>query len=229
MLCLHCAYIPRKRKFPKGEMTNFRLARQARKGRVGLPAQERRKGLRAERDLTLKQPAPVAEENAGLFQQLIRKVIVQAGKNSLQELDKERCVMPQHITVANYNPEWPSKYVQERACITEILKDNCISIYHIGSTSVPGLAAKPIIDIMAAVRSLERVDTVAEKFSDMGYDAIFAKAVTSEPIKFIFFKQTIGTISGDTLHSGTICVPMKKSGTNTQKSKKTLHKSFPMI
>ena len=93
-------------------MTNFRLARQARKGRVGLPAQERRKGLRAERDLTLKQPAPVAEENAGLFQQLIRKVIVQAGKNSLQELDKERCVMPQHITVANYNHEWQSKYVQ---------------------------------------------------------------------------------------------------------------------
>ena len=151
-------------------MTNFRLARQARKGRVGLPAQERRKGLRAERDLTLKQPTPVAEENAGLFQQLIRKVIVQAGKNSLQELDKERCVMPQHITVANYNPEWPSKYVQERACITEILKDNCISIYHIGSTSVPGLAAKPIIDIMAAVRSLERVDVVAEKFSEIGYE-----------------------------------------------------------
>lgn len=159
-------------------MTNFRLARQARKGRVGLPAQERRKGLRAERDLTLKQPAPVAEENAGLFQQLIRKVIVQAGKNSLQELDKERCVMPQHITVANYNPEWPSKYVQERACITEILKDNCISIYHIGSTSVPGLAAKPIIDIMAAVRSLERVDVVAEKFSEIGYEYLGEFGIT---------------------------------------------------
>ena len=63
--------------------------------------------------------------------------------------------MPQHITVVNYDPEWPSKYVRERDYITEILKDNCISIYHIGSTSVPGLAAKPIIDIMAVVRSLE--------------------------------------------------------------------------
>lgn len=86
--------------------------------------------------------------------------------------------MPQHITVANYNPEWPSKYVQERACITEILKDNCISIYHIGSTSVPGLAAKPIIDIMAAVRSLERVDTVAEKFSDLGYEYLGEFGIT---------------------------------------------------
>ena len=77
--------------------------------------------------------------------------------------------MPQHITVVNYDPEWPSKYVRERDYITEILKDNCISIYHIGSTSVPGLAAKPIIDIMAVVRSLEEVDTVAEKFSEIGY------------------------------------------------------------
>lgn len=78
--------------------------------------------------------------------------------------------MPQHITVVNYNSEWPLKYAKERDYITEILKDNCISIYHIGSTSVPGLAAKPIIDIMAVVRSLERVDTVAEKFSDIGYE-----------------------------------------------------------
>ena len=78
--------------------------------------------------------------------------------------------MPQHITVVNYDPEWPSKYVRERDYITEILKDNCISIYHIGSTSVPELAAKPIIDIMVVVRSLDRVDAVAEKFSDIGYE-----------------------------------------------------------
>ena len=37
--------------------------------------------------------------------------------------------MPQHITVVNYDPEWPSKYVRERDYITEILKEKCISIY----------------------------------------------------------------------------------------------------
>lgn len=78
--------------------------------------------------------------------------------------------MPQHITVVDYDPAWPSKYVRERDYITEILKDNCISIYHIGSTSVPGLSAKPIIDIMVVVRSLAGVDAVAEKFSDIGYE-----------------------------------------------------------
>ena len=78
--------------------------------------------------------------------------------------------MPQQITVLDYDPEWPLKYNKERDHIIEILKDNCISIYHIGSTSVPGLAAKPVIDIMAVVRSLERTDLAAEKFSDLGYE-----------------------------------------------------------
>ncbi|MBS5117773.1 MAG: GrpB family protein [Clostridium sp.] len=86
--------------------------------------------------------------------------------------------MPQHITVMNYDSEWPLKYVKERDYITTILKDNCVSIYHIGSTSVPGLAAKPIIDIMVVVRSLEGVDTVAEKFLDIGYEYLGEFGIT---------------------------------------------------
>ena len=78
--------------------------------------------------------------------------------------------MPQHITVLDYNPEWPLKYEQEKEKISAILKGNCITIYHIGSTSVPGLAAKPIIDIMAVVRSLEQVDIVSGDFSSIGYE-----------------------------------------------------------
>ena len=78
--------------------------------------------------------------------------------------------MSQHITVAAYNPLWAKKYEEESALIKDILADNCIAVYHIGSTSVPGLAAKPIIDIMAVVRSLEQVDCVAEAFSKIGYE-----------------------------------------------------------
>ena len=78
--------------------------------------------------------------------------------------------MPQHITVVDYNPKWPLQYAEERKYIAEILKENGISIYHIGSTSVPGLAAKPVIDRMAVVKSLEKVDSVAEKFSEIGYE-----------------------------------------------------------
>lgn len=78
--------------------------------------------------------------------------------------------MSQHITIADYNPLWVKKYEEESVLIKDILADNCIAIYHIGSTSVPGLAAKPIIDIMVAVRSLEKVDCVSEAFSEIGYE-----------------------------------------------------------
>ena len=78
--------------------------------------------------------------------------------------------MSQHITVVEYDSLWGKKYEEESSLIKDILADNCIAIYHIGSTSVPGLAAKPIIDIMVAVRSLEKVDCVADAFSKIGYE-----------------------------------------------------------
>lgn len=54
--------------------------------------------------------------------------------------------------------------------IKDILVGNCIAIYHIGSTSVKGLAAKPIIDIMVVVKNLEKVDDAAKDFSKIGYE-----------------------------------------------------------
>ena len=61
-------------------------------------------------------------------------------------------------------------FSEEAAKIRRILGDNCTEIYHIGSTSVKGLAAKPIIDMMVAVRSLEQVDRVAKSFLNIGYE-----------------------------------------------------------
>ena len=78
--------------------------------------------------------------------------------------------MSQHITVTDYDPLWQKKYEEESLLIKGILADNCIAIYHIGSTSVPGLAAKPIIDIMVAVKSLEKVDGTADEFIKTGYE-----------------------------------------------------------
>ena len=80
--------------------------------------------------------------------------------------------MPQHITVLDYDTEWITKYRKERELISQILQENCLALWHIGSTSVPGLAAKPIIDIMGAVRSLEQADAVAERFADCGYECL---------------------------------------------------------
>ena len=77
--------------------------------------------------------------------------------------------MSQHVTVTDYDPRWPQKYEEEKEKIRHILGEDLVAIYHIGSTSVPGLAAKPIIDIMAAVKSLDRADQAAGKFIQIGY------------------------------------------------------------
>jgi len=56
------------------------------------------------------------------------------------------------ITLVDYDPEWPALYAREEARIRSILGDRVVEIHHTGSTSVPGLAAKPIIDITLVVR-----------------------------------------------------------------------------
>lgn len=86
--------------------------------------------------------------------------------------------MSQHIIVRDYDPLWIEKYREESSLVKDILSENCVAIYHIGSTSVPGLAAKPIIDIMAVVRSLAEVDSVAENFSEIGYEYLGEFGIT---------------------------------------------------
>lgn len=78
--------------------------------------------------------------------------------------------MAQHIVVTRHNPVWFEVFETEAGHIKTILGDNCVTIHHIGSTAVPGLAAKPIIDIMPVVKSLEAVDLVAVKFEKIGYE-----------------------------------------------------------
>ena len=78
--------------------------------------------------------------------------------------------MSQHIIVTEYNPSWSQMFEQEATAIKQILGENCVAIYHIGSTAVPGLAAKPIIDIMPVVKRLTEVDNIAKQFESIGYE-----------------------------------------------------------
>ena len=77
--------------------------------------------------------------------------------------------MPQHVTVAGYDPAWPALFRKEKGIVEDILGDCCLAVYHIGSTAVPGLAAKPVIDIMAAVKDLCLIDGKRDAFAAAGY------------------------------------------------------------
>jgi GrpB-like predicted nucleotidyltransferase (UPF0157 family) len=61
------------------------------------------------------------------------------------------------VTVVPYDARWPEIFKREAAIIREALGENCLDIYHIGSTAVPGLAAKPIVDIMPVVKDINKV------------------------------------------------------------------------
>ena len=58
------------------------------------------------------------------------------------------------IVVSDYNPAWTATFEQERTSLLTALGPLVLTIEHIGSTAVPGMAAKPIIDLQLSVRSL---------------------------------------------------------------------------
>jgi GrpB-like predicted nucleotidyltransferase (UPF0157 family) len=73
--------------------------------------------------------------------------------------------------VVPYDPEWPRRFEAERARLEKVLSPWLqAGIHHIGSTAVPGLAAKPIIDMMAGIRDLEEARDAFGPLHALGYE-----------------------------------------------------------
>jgi GrpB-like predicted nucleotidyltransferase (UPF0157 family) len=77
--------------------------------------------------------------------------------------------MTETLHVAPYDPGWPGAFSAEQDRIAAALGVLAVRIDHNGSTSVPGLAAKPVIDIQISVRSLADIDTYAAGLRLLGY------------------------------------------------------------
>ena len=78
-------------------------------------------------------------------------------------------IEPQAIVVADYDPVWPERFRQEEARIRAALGRAALSIEHIGSTSVPGLAAKPIVDILLVVEDSANEPSYLPALEEAGY------------------------------------------------------------
>ncbi len=74
------------------------------------------------------------------------------------------------VVIVDYNPDWPRMYEEERARIAEAMGEWLVDIQHVGSTSVPGLAAKPIVDIMPGIRSLHDDVHIIGPLEELGYE-----------------------------------------------------------
>ncbi len=83
---------------------------------------------------------------------------------------KGKLVMPEPVIIVEYDPTWPILYEVERTHILNAIGGFIEDIQHVGSTSVPGLGAKPIIDIMIGIHKLSLVDKCVQPLQSFGYD-----------------------------------------------------------
>ena len=78
------------------------------------------------------------------------------------------------VVVSEYDPEWINEYEQEKVKIRRVLSDVLLRIEHIGSTSIPKLGSKPIIDMMVGVADIQQVSEVyITGLEGIGYEYVF--------------------------------------------------------
>jgi GrpB-like predicted nucleotidyltransferase (UPF0157 family) len=84
-----------------------------------------------------------------------------------------RAVLDERITVCKADPSWPSWFQQETARLRSALPGDLVpEIQHIGSTAVPGLDAKPIVDLMVGIVEPGRIAEVVERLERLGYESL---------------------------------------------------------
>ena len=79
--------------------------------------------------------------------------------------------LPNPVVVVPFDPTWSSEFETESKHILYALGDNVVSVHHIGSTAVPGIFAKPIIDILCVVHNVVWLDCQTGAMEDLGYEA----------------------------------------------------------
>lgn len=80
--------------------------------------------------------------------------------------------MVRNVVVVPHNPDWQRQFEQASEVLRGVITDNLVAIHHIGSTAIPGIYAKPIIDILAEVSDIEQIDTQTSTLVLLGYEAM---------------------------------------------------------
>ena len=87
-------------------------------------------------------------------------------------LKTRRNVTKAPIEVFDHDPRWPKMFDREKTLILKALGNKAVGVEHIGSTAVPGLGAKPIIDIMVGVRLLSDAKRCIRPLESIGYEYV---------------------------------------------------------
>lgn len=92
------------------------------------------------------------------------------------------------IYLSPYNPKWPNLFAEAQKEVQDAMGSVAVKIVHIGSTAIPNICAKPVIDIMVGVRQLEDIDAhILEKLANLGY--VYIKKYEKEMPYRRFFQR----------------------------------------
>lgn len=83
-----------------------------------------------------------------------------------------------------YDPVWASRFDEIASNIKPIFGDNLVQIEHVGSTAVPGMTAKPIVDVSVAVKDLASVPAVYEAMKELGFQPLGDFIQRTEPEEY---------------------------------------------
>ena len=78
---------------------------------------------------------------------------------------------PGTVRLTPYDPAWPGLFGDEAKRLREALGSNCLRVEHIGSTAVPGLSSKPILDIAVEVLSMANIAVLVDVLAAIGYES----------------------------------------------------------
>ena len=103
--------------------------------------------------------------------------------------------MARTIEVVDHTPEWSAFFEQEAANLAVIFGTQLVAIHHIGSTAIPGIKAKPIIDILVVIKNIEMIETFNAPMQHLGYrprGECLDNTIPGTPGRFYFSKDTDG-------------------------------------
>ena len=108
-------------------------------------------------------------------------------EDTLKQKIKE--LVQEEIEIEPYNPSWPLLFKKQKDFLEEVLPNDLIGkIEHFGSTAIPGLSAKPIIDILVEVNSFEDVkEKIVPVLESEGYEYFWRPTIGNEPPYYAWF------------------------------------------
>ena len=111
---------------------------------------------------------------------------------NIKETDNERRARIYPIILSEYNTAWPEWYAEEKANLEELIgADSIFRISHFGSTSVPGLTAKPTIDILVEINDVADIDRLIAALLLPDYIYLHQESVptiSTPPLHLMFLK-----------------------------------------